>query len=55
MQKIVDLEEYIEKCLIAIEQPLNEGVDQAKKLYKKNIHKILNVSIKQFIWNPRII
>ncbi|NXI65112.1 SLIP GTPase, partial [Anseranas semipalmata] len=41
-QKIADLEEGISKCFIPIEQPLREGVDEAKKSYRKTIHNILN-------------
>jgi len=52
-QKIIDLEKGIKECFQPIEQPLKEGVEQAKQLYKENIQKILFVSITQFIWNSR--
>ncbi|NWR63803.1 SLIP GTPase, partial [Bucorvus abyssinicus] len=42
VQKIIGLGEDIEKCFTAIEQPLIEGVDQAKKLCTKSIDKLLN-------------
>nr|XP_009936989.1 PREDICTED: nuclear GTPase SLIP-GC [Opisthocomus hoazin] len=40
-QKIIDLEKGIKECFQPIEQPLKEGVEQAKQLYKENIQKIL--------------
>ncbi|NXL68474.1 SLIP GTPase, partial [Chordeiles acutipennis] len=42
MKKIDELEADIEKCFLPIEQPLSEGVEQAKKLYKKSMDKILH-------------
>lgn len=43
-QKIADLENDIKKCFIPIEQPLREGVDEAKKSYKKTISDLLKRS-----------
>ncbi|NXI54835.1 SLIP GTPase, partial [Chloroceryle aenea] len=42
MQKIMDLREAIERCFTPIQQPLDEGVAQAKKLCCNNIDKIIN-------------
>ncbi|NXX38914.1 SLIP GTPase, partial [Tricholaema leucomelas] len=42
MQKITDLEEAIEQCFTHLEQPLSEGLGQAKESYLRNINKIFN-------------
>ncbi|KAM6355121.1 nuclear GTPase SLIP-GC-like [Podargus strigoides] len=42
LRRVADLEGDIEKCFVPIEQPLEDGVVQAKKLYDKCIHKIFN-------------
>nr|XP_013800514.1 PREDICTED: nuclear GTPase SLIP-GC-like [Apteryx mantelli mantelli] len=41
MGKISELEKDIEKCFVPVEQPLNEGVNEAKKSYEKIMHKFL--------------
>uniref|UniRef100_A0A8B9QAN6 Dynamin N-terminal domain-containing protein n=1 Tax=Apteryx owenii TaxID=8824 RepID=A0A8B9QAN6_APTOW len=41
MGKISELEKDIEKCFVPMEQPLNEGVNEAKKTYEKVMHKFL--------------
>ncbi|XP_071892743.1 nuclear GTPase SLIP-GC isoform X2 [Anas platyrhynchos] len=43
-QKIADLENDIQKCFAPIEQPLREGVDEAKKSYNKTISSLLKRS-----------
>ncbi|KFU93032.1 GTPase SLIP-GC, partial [Chaetura pelagica] len=43
MNKITDLDKDIEKCFVPIEQPLQDGIDQAKRSYKKNMNRIFNV------------
>jgi len=48
VQKIADLEKDIKECFLPIEQPLKEGVEEAKKSYKAAIRSILSVGIKQF-------
>ncbi|XP_042749389.1 nuclear GTPase SLIP-GC [Lagopus leucura] len=42
VQKIADLEKDIKKCFLPIEQPLKEGVEEAKKSYKTAIRSILS-------------
>ncbi|KAM9196204.1 nuclear GTPase SLIP-GC-like [Mergus octosetaceus] len=44
MQKIADLENDIKKYFAPIEQPLREGVDEAKKSYNKTISSLLKRS-----------
>ncbi|NXG38766.1 SLIP GTPase, partial [Dromaius novaehollandiae] len=41
MGKISELEKDIEKCFASMEQPLNEGVNEAKKSYEKIMRKFL--------------
>lgn len=53
MQKIADLENDIQKCFAPIEQPLREGVDEAKKSYNKTISSLLKVGVKRCFCNPR--
>lgn len=42
VQKIADLEKDIKECFLPIEQPLKEGVEEAKKSYKAAIRSILS-------------
>ncbi|KAM6355122.1 uncharacterized protein O3Q21_002210 [Podargus strigoides] len=42
LRRVADLEGDIKKCFVPMEQPLEDGVVQAKKLYDKCIHKIFN-------------
>ncbi|XP_062429317.1 nuclear GTPase SLIP-GC-like [Rhea pennata] len=42
MGKICELEKDIDKCFAPMEQPLNEGVTEAKRSYGKILHKFLN-------------
>ncbi|XP_065586674.1 nuclear GTPase SLIP-GC-like [Cyrtonyx montezumae] len=42
VQKIADLEKDIKECFLPIEQPLREGVEEAKKSYKTAIRSILS-------------
>lgn len=44
VQKIADLEKDIKECFLPIEQPLKEGVEEAKKSYKAAIRSILSVA-----------
>ncbi|NXL95501.1 SLIP GTPase, partial [Alectura lathami] len=41
MQKIADLEKAIKDCFLPIEQPLKEGVEEAKKSYRKTVQSLL--------------
>uniref|UniRef100_A0A8B9ZK29 Dynamin N-terminal domain-containing protein n=1 Tax=Anas platyrhynchos TaxID=8839 RepID=A0A8B9ZK29_ANAPL len=43
-RQIADLENDIQKCFAPIEQPLREGVDEAKKSYNKTISSLLKRS-----------
>ncbi|NXC48237.1 SLIP GTPase, partial [Penelope pileata] len=42
VQKIAELEKSIQDCFLPIEQPLREGVEEAKNAYKKTIRSLLN-------------
>ncbi|KFV74973.1 Nuclear GTPase SLIP-GC, partial [Dryobates pubescens] len=47
MQKIIDLGKDIETCFTSIEQPLRDGLNQAKRSYSRNIEKIFNQANRQ--------